>query len=203
MWWIQWIGAIFSNQKVSLGHFNHMQYPSHAANRISWVKWHCISRMFWLNFISFFFKSKHIWNVTDWIDPLFYAYWSFRILYLYCESGQRVTNRFSEFHNELCRCDWHLFPIEVQRMLVIVMSNTQQPTTIQGYGNIMCTRNSFKKVCIFQSDGCVLCLFVIASIIKCLLFSFFRPFMVDSPTLWRCDKFNSQTFSTPSFCCDR
>lgn len=50
------------------------------------------------------------------------------------------------FKDVLDQCDWYLFPIEMQRMLIIVMSNTQQPTIIHAFGNAQCSREAFKKV---------------------------------------------------------
>lgn len=73
-------------------------------------------------------------------------FWALMLLFCYCELGEIVTNQFNMFDNELCRYDWYLFSIEMQRIFLIVMSNTQNSTTIRGYGNIVCTRDAFKQV---------------------------------------------------------
>lgn len=57
-----------------------------------------------------------------------------------------VTIQFRVFSMELCQCNWHLFPIDIQRMLLIFISHTQQPIFIRSYGNILCTREFFKQV---------------------------------------------------------
>lgn len=57
-----------------------------------------------------------------------------------------LTNQFELIHDELCRCDWYLCPIDMQRMVLIVLANTQWPKIVQGFGNVQCTRDSFKKV---------------------------------------------------------
>lgn len=44
-----------------------------------------------------------------------------------------------------CQCDWYSFPIDIQRMHIIVMVNTQQPVAILGYGNVECTLETLKK----------------------------------------------------------
>lgn len=49
-------------------------------------------------------------------------------------------------NDKLYQCNWHLFPIEIQRMLVIVMTNTQRPSTVHGFANTFCTRDAFKGV---------------------------------------------------------
>lgn len=85
----------------------------------------------------------------EWANPISLVLCSFTLIYLLCELGEKVTSCFGVFNVELYRCHWYLFPIEVQRMLVIFMSDTQQPIFIRSYGNIMCTRKVFKKVVIF------------------------------------------------------
>lgn len=79
----------------------------------------------------------------------FLVFWSFAIIFAFCELGAQVTIQFNSINEELCQGDWYLQSIEVQRMLLIFMSNTQTPA-ILGYGNIVCTRNAFKEVHNFQ-----------------------------------------------------
>lgn len=68
------------------------------------------------------------------------------VMFCVCEFGQRVNGHFETFDNEVGQCRWYLFPLELQQMLVIATMNTQQPVMIQGFGNIPCTRESFKMV---------------------------------------------------------
>lgn len=72
--------------------------------------------------------------------------WSFILIFFLCQCGQFVTNQFDDFDDKLYQCNWHLFPIEIQRMLVIVMTNTQRPSTVHGFANTFCTRDAFKGV---------------------------------------------------------
>lgn len=102
--------------------------------------------------------------------PFVQLVWSFGFIACFCEMGElviqhsanhkriicswihityfylKVTHQFIRFNAKLCQCDWYLFPIGIQRMLVIFMSDTQQPVSIQGYGNIQCKRENFKTV---------------------------------------------------------
>ena len=57
-----------------------------------------------------------------------------------------VTYQFERFNHVLGRCDWHLFPVEMRRIFVIILANAQQPTFIRGYGNILCAREALKRV---------------------------------------------------------
>lgn len=71
---------------------------------------------------------------------------TFAATFLCCEFAQMVTKQFDEFDNELCQCDWYLLPMEIQRMLPIFMSCTQQPAIFHGYGQIEGSRDTFKTV---------------------------------------------------------
>lgn len=72
--------------------------------------------------------------------------WSFVVIFCVCEFGHQLTQEFEMFDEKLCQFNWYLLPIELQRMFVIVMANAQQPNVMQGFGNIQCTRDSFKQV---------------------------------------------------------
>lgn len=76
--------------------------------------------------------------------------WTLLFLFFCCELGEMVANRLNSLDNELCRCDWHVFSVEMRRFYIITMCNTQQATIIRGYGNMVCTRDSFKKVSFIQ-----------------------------------------------------
>lgn len=76
--------------------------------------------------------------------------WAFLSNFFYCEIGERVTRQFDLFDEELRRCDWYLFPIEMQRLILITMSGSQHPEIIRGYANSVCTRDAFKRVSEFD-----------------------------------------------------
>lgn len=57
-----------------------------------------------------------------------------------------ISNRFDMFNDALDQCHWYLFPIEMQRMFIIVTANTQRPTIIHAFGNAQCTRAANKTV---------------------------------------------------------
>lgn len=62
-----------------------------------------------------------------------------------------VTQKFVEVNHGLFECDWYLFPIEIQRKyLPIILMNTQKTVKLRGFGNIDITRETFKKVSIFE-----------------------------------------------------
>lgn len=67
-------------------------------------------------------------------------------IFFWCESGKMVTSAFAMFDHELWQCEWYSFPIETQRMVQFFMLVTQDPAVLCGYGNIICTRDTFKRV---------------------------------------------------------
>ena len=72
--------------------------------------------------------------------------WVFFYDSIICESGERVTDQFDQFGQEVERCEWNKLPIEMQRMYLIFLSDTQQPVNIRSYGGIICSRDTFKMV---------------------------------------------------------
>lgn len=65
---------------------------------------------------------------------------------MYAEFGNSVTDEFEKFNDELCRCKWYLWPIEMQKSMIIFIVGTQEPVLIRGFCNIVCIRETFKKV---------------------------------------------------------
>lgn len=51
-----------------------------------------------------------------------------------------------ELNDEIYQCDWYLFPYHIQRMLPMILINTQQRVVLQGFGNIVFLRETFKEV---------------------------------------------------------
>lgn len=79
-------------------------------------------------------------------NPIVCCFWAFAGMFLYCESGERVTTRFDDIKSNIYQCDWHSFRIEVQKIMPLLMQSAQQPVFIAGFGNITFTRETFKKV---------------------------------------------------------
>lgn len=67
-------------------------------------------------------------------------------MFFACEMGERLSSQFVTINDALSKCKWYLFPIKLQRMLVIVTANVQQEAHIQSFGTLPCLRDSFKTV---------------------------------------------------------
>lgn len=74
------------------------------------------------------------------------SFWSNGQILLICELGQRLTNRFFEIDDEIFCSNWYTLPVDVQKMLLILVNGTQRPIVISGIGNTECTREGFKSV---------------------------------------------------------
>lgn len=87
-------------------------------------------------------------NPSSLAAPIGEIVWTNILLYIYCELGERVSNGFVEVYGVFCQYQWYLFPINVQRMLPNLLIIAQQPVALQGPGKSLCTRETFKKVCL-------------------------------------------------------
>lgn len=72
--------------------------------------------------------------------------WALFYLFVLCDFGQKVANQFELFENEICKCKWYLFPLEMQRVFAFAMLNAQHLVVVEGFGNIKLTHDTSKKV---------------------------------------------------------
>lgn len=71
--------------------------------------------------------------------------YAFGIVFIVCELSQRIINAFGKINDIIDGFDWYLFPVEIQRILPVVIVNAQ-PMAIQYFGSLSCSREAFKKV---------------------------------------------------------
>lgn len=93
-----------------------------------------------------FSKWQDNQSILDVVLSVAILLWAFAFNLLMCEPGQRVTNQYARIGDELSTCDWHLFPIQLQRLYLIFFMNTQQPVHIQCFSGITSSRETLKKV---------------------------------------------------------
>ena len=101
-------------------------------------------RFYWILFI--YLKWDDDSELYEIIILSVMIFWVFAFNFAICEPGERVTDQFEQFGEEVERCEWNKLPIEMQRMYLIFLSDTQQPVNIRSYGGILCTRDTFKTV---------------------------------------------------------
>lgn len=68
------------------------------------------------------------------------------MIFLFCNFGEDITTQFKAIDHEIYECDWYLFPRKAQRILPTLVLSTQRPVIFRGFGNVVCTREAFKRV---------------------------------------------------------
>lgn len=69
------------------------------------------------------------------------------VLFIYTEAGEQISTQMDEISDTVNELDWYTFPLQAQRMMPIIILTTQHPPVLAAYGGILCTRETFKKVC--------------------------------------------------------
>lgn len=92
------------------------------------------------------FHSQNTAQPTEILNAFMMIFWAVIQMYIFCELGENVTERFSQIPRAIYCCDWYMYPMEIQRALPTVMVAAQQPVVFQGFSNLKCTREAFKKV---------------------------------------------------------
>lgn len=74
------------------------------------------------------------------------AFYAFGLLFTICELCHRVTQGFNEINDQLQEYNYLLFPVEIHRLIPIMVIFVQQPVDFKFFGSISCSRESFKQV---------------------------------------------------------
>lgn len=73
--------------------------------------------------------------------------WSSSLTFIPCELSERISIAFFDVCDAVDELDFYLFPIGMQKMLPIVLLNSQAPIALRCFGSVFCGRDVFKKVC--------------------------------------------------------
>lgn len=151
---LQWDLQVHNICCANLVFFDYMQLTSRISVEYSWVFIDSFSQNELHSTVGFFLhsfllrkQSNGALNPFEIIHPLILVFWAFTMVLIFCELGELVSSQYDQFYEKLCKCDWFLVSVEMQRVLMIVMTNSQQPIFIRGYANIVCIRNTLKTVC--------------------------------------------------------
>lgn len=68
------------------------------------------------------------------------------LVFFTCDFPQRFTSECDRVNDVTDQFNWYSFPNEVQHMLPMIILITQQPISIECFGSVMCSRDTFKKV---------------------------------------------------------
>lgn len=71
---------------------------------------------------------------------------TFFTLFMSCELSQRLSNSFLDINDLMNQFQWYRFPTKVKRILPMALMFVQQPVELEGFGSIVCCRETFGKV---------------------------------------------------------
>lgn len=80
----------------------------------------------------------------------FEVFYSFVVVFITCELGQRLICEYADIEDVICQFDWYLLPLDIQKALTIIIFNAQQPVTIECFGSTNTNRESFQQVCLMR-----------------------------------------------------
>lgn len=64
-----------------------------------------------------------------------------------CMFGDRTTSHFEEIHNMMCmQLKWNDCPLEIQKLLPMLLLIAEKPVHMKGYMAVKCTREFMKTV---------------------------------------------------------
>lgn len=63
-----------------------------------------------------------------------------------CDLGDKLSSALWEVNYLMDQNHWYLYPIEILKVLPIVLRGVQEPAYIECFGSFKCNRESFKKV---------------------------------------------------------
>lgn len=73
-------------------------------------------------------------------------------LFLVCWTGDEVTIHFEIIQDAAYRSAWYLLPLRIQKSIPNVIIFAQKPVYVGNFGEVHCTRETFKKVCFYYSS---------------------------------------------------
>lgn len=85
-------------------------------------------------------------NFVNIVRSVIFALIQMNYFGLFCYFGDEVTTGFETINESIYQCSWVEFPLDKQKILTILMINSQKSVYIESCMNIRCTRDMFKKV---------------------------------------------------------
>lgn len=95
---------------------------------------------------NFSLQSNNSGDTVMLWETIFCSFWAFNFVFVSCELGQRYSNKFNEIGKVFGKIDWYLLPIEIQRILPIIMIYLQEQNEFKFFGECSCSRKQFQKV---------------------------------------------------------
>lgn len=114
---------------------------------------------------------------VDVVRMVFFLFFVVVYVVFLCFVGEKVTRQFEEISDCLYQCSWNEFPFKMQKIMPTLLTVTQKPVYIEGFMNVRCTREVFKKVFLTKllsvNRNYHLSFFLVADYERCVLVLFF------------------------------
>lgn len=68
------------------------------------------------------------------------------IEYVFCHFGDILTQRYKDMRTITYNLDWHLYPRDTQKSILLMMNLADKKVYLKGFGGIGCDRKVFKTV---------------------------------------------------------
>lgn len=69
-------------------------------------------------------------------------------IYVLCLFGNEVTANLEQVNRSISESSWNVYPLKMQKYLIVMLIISEEPVYIQGFMNTKCTREVLKKVMI-------------------------------------------------------
>lgn len=74
------------------------------------------------------------------------AFCGLTAVFLACDFGQRVSDKWKEINSKIDQFDWYSYPNELKRILPTIIAIAQQPIELECFGSFTLSREVFRKV---------------------------------------------------------
>lgn len=95
-----------------------------------------------------YFQSNDNMRSVIFLESMIFGHGAFILALFANEIGQRFSNVFMKIGDAICELNWHLNSIGIQRIILILIINVQEPVAIRLFGSAVCSREQFRKVSI-------------------------------------------------------
>lgn len=104
-----------------------------------------------LIFFDHIFQSYNDYDLAVLVTSIGEMAYSFGVLFVLFEIGQRTRDAFEARESVLFEFDWYQFPLDIRQKLPSVWAVTQKPMILKVFGRSSCNRKSFRKVGLFDA----------------------------------------------------
>lgn len=97
--------------------------------------------------VCFFIYSQTTDNLVAFIQFLVCALIILTDVSLFCLFGQETTENYEDIYRTMCsHLMWYEFPLDIQKLIPLILVNAEEPVYLKGYFALCCTRDFMKSV---------------------------------------------------------